>query len=97
MRAVVLALALLAGAEAWVPGECAYRYDRPQHLHLVPTCVVSLAAWRWSDAPAYAVLDRACARSFFVALVATNLLVPDYSLAMWMPAGLLFLRKYTAA
>lgn len=64
---------------------------------LLPTCVVSLVAWRWSDAPAYAALDRACARSFFVALVATNLLVPDYSLAMWMPAGLLLLYMPSAA
>ena len=63
---------------------------------LPPTCVVSLAAWRFSD-PIYSSVDRWCARSFFVALLATNLAVPDYALAVAAPASVLVLYGFSAS
>lgn len=63
---------------------------------LTPTCFVSLAAWRYSD-PIYSTVDRWCARTFFAALVGTNLIIPDYSLAISVPACVLLLYGFSAS
>ena len=64
---------------------------------LLPACAISLAAWRWPQNQAYAAVDRGCARTFFVGLVATNLLLRDYELAVAFPAGILLLYGASAA
>jgi hypothetical protein len=64
---------------------------------LLPACVISLAAWRWPQNQAYAAIDRGCARTFFAGLVATNLLLQDYELAVACPAGILLLYGASAA
>ena len=64
---------------------------------LLPACAMSLASWRWPQNLAYGSMDRACARTFFAGLVAVNLMVPDYQLAVACPAGVLLLYGASAA